>query len=219
MTRCYVLDGLHIFCRYFGLPLSFLLYSPHRSPCMIWIWMETHVRYNLPTCNSVWYHLAVTSLYNINLRATHTTILSSWGVTIPICFVSSAMDSIKRHVVLFKPVTILTSDPKSEFLCQSSSIAQNLQTPLKHLVRLGYLPHPRQHVSPLRPQSKCSYRVPQAESYSFSMPNDLVVATQLKSGQTFHSNITQGSWQANGNETNRSSGIRRPRWQSLVLEV
>ena len=34
-------------------------------------------------------------LYNINLGATHTTILSTRGVTIPIYLVSSTMDSIK----------------------------------------------------------------------------------------------------------------------------
>ena len=75
------------------------------------------------------YHLAVISLYDINLRATDTTILSIRGVTIPIYFVSSATDSIRQRIVLFKSVTILTSDPKSEFLCQSSLIVQNLQTP------------------------------------------------------------------------------------------
>ena len=58
--------------------------------------------------------------YDINLGATTTAILSTRGVTIPIDLVSSAMDSIRRHVVLFKPVTVPTSDPKSEFLCQSS---------------------------------------------------------------------------------------------------
>ena len=68
-------------------------------------------------------------MYDINLRATHTTILSMRGVKIPINLVSSATDSIRQHVVLFKPVTIPTSDPKSEFLCQSSQSAQNLQTP------------------------------------------------------------------------------------------
>ena len=47
-------------------------------------------------------------------------ILSIRGVMIPIDLVSSATDSIRRRVVLFKPVPILTSDPKSEFLCQSS---------------------------------------------------------------------------------------------------
>ena len=34
-------------------------------------------------------------MYNINLRATHTTILSIRGVTIPIYLVSSATDSIR----------------------------------------------------------------------------------------------------------------------------
>ena len=69
-------------------------------------------------------------LYDIHLRATTTTILSIRGVTIPIDLVSSATDSIKRCVVLFKPVRIPTSDPKSEFLCQSSLVVQNQQTPL-----------------------------------------------------------------------------------------
>ena len=59
-------------------------------------------------------------MYNINLGATYTTILSIRGVKIPIYLVSSTTDSIKRHVVLFKTVTVLTSDPKSEFLCQLS---------------------------------------------------------------------------------------------------
>ena len=59
-------------------------------------------------------------LYDINLRATHTTILSIRDVQIPIDLVSSAMDSFREHVVLFKPVRIPTSDLKSEFLCQSS---------------------------------------------------------------------------------------------------
>ena len=68
-------------------------------------------------------------LYDINLGATTTTILSTRGVKIPINLVSSATDSIRSRVVLFKAVPIPTSDPKSEFLCQSSFIAQNLQTP------------------------------------------------------------------------------------------
>ena len=59
-------------------------------------------------------------MYDINLGATTTTTLSIRGVTIPIDWVSSATDSIRRHVVLFKSVTIPTSDPKSEFSCQSS---------------------------------------------------------------------------------------------------
>ena len=39
---------------------------------------------------------------------------------IPNHLVSSATDSIRQRVVLFKPVPVLSSDPKSEFLCQSS---------------------------------------------------------------------------------------------------
>ena len=71
----------------------------------------------------------VVPMYDINLRATTTMILSTRGVTIPIDLVSSAMDSIRQRVALFKPVTVPTSDPKSEFLCQLSLIVQNLQTP------------------------------------------------------------------------------------------
>ena len=59
-------------------------------------------------------------LYDIYLRATITTILSIRGVTIPIDLVSSTTDSIRRSIVLFKPVSLPTSDPKSEFLYQSS---------------------------------------------------------------------------------------------------
>ena len=103
-------------------------------------------------------------LYDINLGATHTTIPSTRGVQIHISLVSSTTDSIRRLVVLFKPVRIPTSDLKSEFLCQSSYIAQNLQAPLNHLVRLGYLPRPRHHVSPVLSQSECSYQVPEAEA-------------------------------------------------------
>src|ERR1700744_4885657 len=65
------------------------------------------------------------NLYDINLRATHTTIPSTRGVEIHISLVSSATDSIQRCVVVFKPVRIPTSDLKSEFLCQSSYIARN----------------------------------------------------------------------------------------------
>ena len=59
-------------------------------------------------------------MYDINLGATDTTILSIRGVTISIYLVNGATDSIRQSVVVFEPVTIPTSDPKSEFLCQSS---------------------------------------------------------------------------------------------------
>ena len=108
------------------------------------------------------YDLVDYPLYDIYLGATHTTILSTRGVQIPINLVSSATDSFWRRVVLFKPVRIPTSDPKSEFLCQSSSIVQNLQAPLKHHVRLGNLPRPRHHVSPVFSEPECSHRVSEA---------------------------------------------------------
>ena len=69
-------------------------------------------------------------LYDINLRATTTTILSIRGVTIPIGLVSSTTDSIRRYEVLFKPVPVPTSDLKSEFLCQSSLCCTEPTDPL-----------------------------------------------------------------------------------------
>ena len=97
----------------------FFFSSLHQSPCTIRIWSESYVQYNL-VANFCMIQSRGWLLYNINLRATITTILGIRGVTIPITLVSSATDSIRWHVVLFKPVPILTSDPKSEFLCQSS---------------------------------------------------------------------------------------------------
>ena len=91
-------------------------------------------------------------MYDINLRDPYTTILSTRGVTIPIYLVSSATDSIRRSVVLFKPVPIPTSDPKSEFLCQSSLLLRRTYRPPEHLVCLGYLPRPRHHISPIQSQ-------------------------------------------------------------------
>ena len=97
--------------------LIFLLHTP--KPMYDMIWQRLLVRYD-PVDHP---------LYDIYLGATHTTIPSTRGVQIPIDLVSSATDSFWRRVVLFKHVRIPTSDPKSEFLCQSSYIVQNLQTP------------------------------------------------------------------------------------------
>ena len=73
-------------------------------------------------------------MYDINLKAMSTTILSIRGVTIPIYLVSSTTDFIRRCVVLFKPVPVLTSDPKSEFLCQSSlQLRRTYRPPLNTL--------------------------------------------------------------------------------------
>ena len=74
-------------------------------------------------CISSWvrYYLVFATLYDIDLWATATTILSIRGVIIPINLVSSTTDSFRWSAVLFKLVPVWTSDPKSEFLCQSSS--------------------------------------------------------------------------------------------------
>ena len=109
---------------------------------------------NLVCLFLVWYDLAFMLMYDINLRAATATIPSIRGVTIPIYLVSSTTDSIRWSVVLFKPVLVWTSDPKSEFLWQLSlHCAEPADPPWTHLVHLGYLPRPRHHVSPVLPQS------------------------------------------------------------------
>ena len=154
------------------------------------IWRPSTVRYDLTVLfctiqshNDCW--------YDIYLGATHTTILSIRGVTIPSYLVSSATDSTRQSAVVFKPVLVPTSDPKSEFLCQSSLIAQNLQFPLNHLVCLGI--HPR-----LRPSRITHTVIARVLSLSILRlnsaprePNDLVAAFLLKSSRMFHLNVTR----------------------------
>ena len=112
------------------------------------IWLCFLVQYDLVT-----FLIAIRAvdflLYNINLRATPTMILSIGGVAISIYLVSSATDSIRQCVAVLKPVTIPTSDFKSEFLCQSSLSCTEPADPPEHLIRLGYLPRPCHHVSSL----------------------------------------------------------------------
>ena len=74
----------------------------------------------------MWSHISL--VYDINLGATATTILSIRGVQIPIDLVNSTTDSYRQSVVLFKLLSVPTSDLKSEFLYQSSSIVHDLQT-------------------------------------------------------------------------------------------
>ena len=173
---------------------SFLVsVSPHQSPCTIWsgnaliyntIWWCSHVRYDLVLFGLV-------SMYDINLGATHTTILSIGGVTIPIYLVSSTTDSIRQCIVLFKPVPILTSDPKSEFLCQSSLIAQNPTDSPEPPCMPG--------TSPMPPSPRITHTVTVqvlllstwSRSSVCNKQSDLVVACQLKSSWAFNSNVTQ----------------------------
>ena len=187
---CYVLLGLHLLCRNIGL-LFFLspLFPPPKpmyntdlvqNPCTIWSAGLRLVRY----------HLTVISLYDINLRATNTTTLSTRGVTIPIGFVSSTTDSIRQHVVLFKPVTVLDSDPKSEFLCKSSHSCAEPTDPPEPPRTPGISPMPSSPHIILTLIVQVLSQSTLGRSYALSMPNILVTASQFKSNRMFHSNIT-----------------------------
>ena len=106
---------------------SFLFSFPTPKPMYDTILSLVCVRYDLESCLRT-IRSRGSLLYDINLRATATTILRIRGVQIPIDLVSSATDSYRRSVVLFKLMSVPTSDPKSEFLYQSSSTVRNLQT-------------------------------------------------------------------------------------------
>ena len=186
---CYVSIGLHILHRHIGLLFSFLFFPSLKpiydtnlvwDPCVIW-----SARLQL-----VQYYLAVISLYDINLRATTTTILSTRGVMIPIYFVRSATDSIRRRIVLFKLVTIQTSDPKSEFLCQSSLCCAEPADPPEPPRTPGISPMPSPthitHIVTVQVLSPSTSKL----SYALSVLNVLVAAFQLKLSRTFHSNVT-----------------------------
>ena len=84
---------------------------------------------------------------------------------------------IRRRVVLFKPVTVPTPDPKSEFLCQSSSIMQNLQTPPKPPSTPGIAPTPLSSHITLTPMNQVLSQSTLNRNYASSMLNILVAAT------------------------------------------
>ena len=162
--------GLHLLCRYVRLPFPF---SSLPS-------IEAHVRYQS--------HSGL--VYDINLRATHTMILSIRGVTIPIYLVSSAMDSIRQCVVLFKPVAIPASDPKSEFLYQSSVYCAEPTDSPEPPRTPGKSPMPSSphitHTVIVQVLSQSTL----SRSYVLSMLNVLVTASQLKLSRAFHLNVT-----------------------------
>ena len=150
---------------------------------------EAHVRYDLAAFSCMT-RSRDSFMYNINLWATHTTILSTRGVQIPIDLVSSATDSIRRHVVLFKHVPIPTSDPKSEFLCQSSFSCAEPADPPEPPCMPGISPTPLStriiHTAPVLVLSPSTSRL----SLKLNMLNDLVTASQLKLSRMFSSNVT-----------------------------
>ena len=135
-------------------------------------------------------------LYDINLGATATTILRIRGVQIPIDLVSSATDSYRRSVVLFKPMSIPTSDPKSEFLYQSSSLVHDLQTSpwttlyawdISHALVTTY--HPYCHsLSALTEYLKQRLRSQRAKRLGRSLPAQVEQSVQLE-----HNRFHQGT--------------------------
>ena len=72
----------------------FPLYSLHQSPLYDTILWSFVVRYDLADPLGT-IRADGSFMYDINLRATHTMILSIRGVMIPIDLVNSAMDSIR----------------------------------------------------------------------------------------------------------------------------
>ena len=121
------------------------------------------------------------------------------GVMIPIDLVSSTTDSIRWSVVLFKPVLVPTSDPKSEFLCQSSSCCAEPADSPEPPCTPGISPTPSSphitHTVTVLVLSQSTW----SRSSAINELNILVAAFLLKPSRTFHSNVTLGigttSWQ------------------------
>ena len=108
--------------------------------------------------------LVLSLVWYLSPAATITTTSGIGGVQIPITLVSSTTGLFTSKRSSIWTVQIVDLDFRSEFLCQSSNLSQNLQIPLNHLICLGYLPCPCNPVSPICPQTQCSYRVPQTEA-------------------------------------------------------
>ena len=128
-------------------------------------------------------------VYDIHLGATTTTILSVRGVTIPIDLVSSATDSFRRHIVLFKLYHYQTQTLSLSSCVNRASVAQNLQTP--------WTPHtPGKSPTPSSPRIIHTAIVPVLSLSTWSRNsvtrelNVLVAAPPLKLSRTFHLNVT-----------------------------
>ena len=147
-------------------------------------------------------------LYDINLGATATTILRIRGVQIPIDLVSSATDSYRRSVVLFKPMSVPTSDLKSEFLCQSSYIVQNIQAPPESPRTPGISPMPlsprithTHSLSALTEYLKQKLRLQQAKQLGRSLPARVEPNVQLERNSAFDMNKSNGGKQRKQKDT------------------
>ena len=184
--------GLHSYADTLDCIVSFFFSSLPTKPMYDTILWCVHVWYDLNSCSGTIWSLD-DSLYDINLGATATTIPRTRGVQIPIDLVSSATDSYRRTIVLFKPMSVPTSDLKSEFLCQSSYIVQNHQTPPEPPRTPGISPMPS---SPRITHTVIAQVLSQStlsRSFACNGQSNLVVACQLKSSRTFNLNVTRSS--------------------------
>ena len=107
----------------------------------------------------------------------------------------SLIVTIQRSIVLFKPVPLPTSDLKSEFLCQLSSSAQNLQTPPEPPRMPGTSPTPPSSRITHMPMNQVLSPSTLNRSCVCNVPSVLVTAIQLKSSEVFHSNVTKSQGQ------------------------
>ena len=166
------------------LPIIEAQYNTIWWPCMIrcdlMMGVASFVRYDL--VSAFW--------YDIHLRATTTMILSIRGVTIPIDLVSSATDSFRQCVVLFKPVPIPTSDLKSEILCQSSLQLCRTYRPPWTPRTPGKSPMPSSPHIIHTVTALALWPSTWSRSSIIRELSDLVAARQLKSSRVFHSNVT-----------------------------
>ena len=204
--------GLHFICRYIGLH-HFFSHSPTPKPMYDTISSLVCVRYDLPAFScTIW--SPGSFLYDINLGATTTTILRVRGVQIPIDLVNSATDSYRWSIVLFKLLSVLTSDPKSEFLYQSSCIVHDLQTSpwttsyawdISHTPVTTY--HPYCHSpSALTEYLKQKLRLQRAKRLGRSLPAQVEPSVQLECN--IMSILIRDSW-ANNQEAMHLQGCVR----------
>ena len=163
--NCYILIGLHI------PQIHRTALFPFPSPPL----PKAHVWYNLMT-RDVYDNILQISSCTISISEPRI-LLSIRGVTIPIYFVNSTTDSIRWRIVLFKSVTVLTSDPKSEFLCQSSLYCAEPADPPESPCTPGISPMPLSPCITHTPTNPVLSLSTSSRSCAYSMPSVLVTAT------------------------------------------
>ena len=166
----------------------FFLISLHRSLCMILSERHRLVWYDLEAflC-MIWSR--VTFLYDINLGATATTILSTRGVQIPIYLVTSATDSLGEAWYYlsrcqYRPQTLSLSS------CVNWAILRRTCRPPETPSTPGISPTPSQpritHIVTVQVLSQST----SSKGSVYNGQSNLVIAILLKSSRTFSPNVT-----------------------------